>query len=35
MPPLLKKGEVSIEFAITKDGKVAGMRTSTAPAMWR
>jgi TonB family protein len=26
MPPLLKKGEVSIEFAITKDGKVAGMR---------
>jgi TonB family protein len=26
MPPLLKKGEVSIEFAILKDGKVAGMR---------
>lgn len=26
MPPLLKKGEVSIEFAITKDGKVAGLR---------
>jgi TonB family protein len=24
--PLLKKGKVSIEFAITKDGKVAGMR---------
>ena len=26
MAPLLKKGEVSIEFAILKDGKVAGMR---------
>jgi TonB family protein len=26
MAPLLKKGEVSIEFAITKDGKVTGMR---------
>ena len=26
MPPLLKKGEVSIEFAILKDGKIAGMR---------
>jgi TonB family protein len=26
MPPLLKKGEVSIEFAILKDGKVAGLR---------
>src|SRR5712692_5693896 len=26
MPPLLKKGEVSIEFVILKDGKVAGMR---------
>jgi TonB family protein len=25
-PPLLKKGKVAIEFAITKDGKVAGMR---------
>ena len=25
-PPLLKKGRVAIEFAITKDGKVAGMR---------
>ncbi len=24
-PPLLKKGKVSIEFVITKDGKVAGM----------
>jgi TonB family protein len=24
--PLMKKGKVSIEFAITKDGKVAGMR---------
>ena len=24
--PLLKRGKVSIEFAITKDGKVAGMR---------
>ncbi len=24
-PPLLKKGKVAIEFAITKDGKVAGM----------
>jgi TonB family protein len=24
--PLLRKGKVSIEFAITKDGKVAGMR---------
>lgn len=26
-PPLLKKGKVSIEFVITKDGKVAGMKT--------
>ena len=26
MPPLLKKGEVSIEFAILKDGRLAGMR---------
>jgi TonB family protein len=26
MPPLLKKGEVSIEFVILKDGKIAGMR---------
>ena len=26
LPPLLKKGEVSIEFAITKDGKIAGLR---------
>jgi TonB family protein len=25
-PPMLKKGRVAIEFAITKDGKVAGMR---------
>ena len=25
-PPLLKKGKVAIEFAILKDGKVAGMR---------
>ena len=25
-PPLLKKGTVAIEFVITKDGKVAGMR---------
>jgi TonB family protein len=25
-PPLLKKGKVSIEFAILKDGRVAGMR---------
>ena len=25
-PPLLKKGKVSIEFVILKDGKVAGMR---------
>jgi TonB family protein len=25
-PPLLKRGKVAIEFAITKDGKVAGMR---------
>jgi TonB family protein len=24
-PPLLKKGKVSIEFAITKEGKVVGM----------
>ena len=28
--PLMKKGKVSIEFAILKDGRVAGMRT-TAP----
>jgi outer membrane biosynthesis protein TonB len=26
MPPLLKKGEVSIDFAILKDGSIAGMR---------
>jgi len=26
MPPILKKGKVSIEFAITKDGRVAGLR---------
>lgn len=26
MPPLLKKGKVSIEFAITKNGEVAGLR---------
>ena len=26
MPPLLKKGRVSIEFAITKNGQVAGLR---------
>lgn len=26
MPPLLKKGRVSIEFAITKNGEVAGLR---------
>jgi len=26
MAPLLKKGEVSIEFVILKDGKIAGMR---------
>jgi len=26
MPPILKKGKVSIEFAIQKDGKIAGMR---------
>jgi len=26
MPPLLKRGKVSIEFAITKNGQVAGMR---------
>jgi TonB family protein len=25
-PPLLERGQVKIEFAITKDGKVAGMR---------
>ena len=25
-PPLLKKGKVSIEFVILKDGKVAGMK---------
>jgi TonB family protein len=25
-PPLMKQGKVSIEFAITKDGRVAGMR---------
>jgi TonB family protein len=29
MPPLLKKGELSIEFAILKDGKVAGLRYVT------
>jgi TonB family protein len=28
--PLMKKGKVSIEFAITKDGKVAGMRLAGA-----
>jgi outer membrane biosynthesis protein TonB len=26
MPPLLKKGEVTIDFAILKDGSIAGMR---------
>ncbi len=26
MPPLLKRGKLSIEFAITKNGQVAGMR---------
>jgi TonB family protein len=26
MPPLLRKGRVSIEFAITKSGQVAGLR---------
>jgi TonB family protein len=26
MPPILKKGRVSIEFAIMKDGRLAGMR---------
>jgi TonB family protein len=26
MPPILKKGKVAIEFAITRDGRVAGMR---------
>jgi TonB family protein len=26
MPPILKKGRVSIEFAILKDGRIAGMR---------
>ena len=26
MPPILKRGKVSIEFAILKDGKIAGMR---------
>jgi TonB family protein len=26
MPPLLKKGEVSIDFSILKDGTIAGMR---------
>jgi TonB family protein len=30
MPPILKKGKVSIEFAITRDGKVAGMRLISA-----
>ena len=25
-PPIMKKGKLSIEFAITKDGRVAGMR---------
>ena len=25
MPPLLKKGRVSIEFAITKTGQIAGL----------
>ena len=29
-PPLLKKGKVSIEFAILKDGRVAGMRIADA-----
>jgi TonB family protein len=27
-PPLLKRGKVSIQFAITKDGKVAGMQVT-------
>ena len=26
MPPLLKKGKVSIEFAILKNGQIAGLR---------
>ena len=26
MPPILKRGKVSIEFAILKDGRIAGMR---------
>jgi outer membrane biosynthesis protein TonB len=26
MPPLMKRGKVVVEFAITKDGKIAGMR---------
>lgn len=29
MPPLLKKGKLSIEFAITKDGQIAGLRYVT------
>jgi TonB family protein len=28
-PPLMKKGKLSIEFAILKDGKVAGMKLAT------
>jgi len=29
MPPIMKQGKLSIEFAILKDGSVAGMRLST------
>jgi TonB family protein len=29
MPPLLKKGKLSIEFAITKNGEIAGLRLLT------
>jgi TonB family protein len=29
MPPLLKKGKLSIEFAITKNGEIAGLRYDT------
>ena len=28
-PPIMKKGKLSIEFAILKDGKVAGMKLAT------
>ena len=34
--PLMKKGKVSIEFAILKDGRIAGMQlNSRLRAMWR